>query len=245
MKLSSWLTACAAAAALSAPANAHLGYGGRDFGTYLASAEKTLTISVTNIAGLFGWADGTDADWGDSHRLRIFKFALAEPAQIHISVTGQAGFLPGYSLYSGLADPVSPDHDASEISLAYLDTFGGKEGVFTALETWKVGSDLDTTFADMTTFTYIGHAADGTSANFGPAAGISGDGLADGFVTRSFNLPAGNYSFFVGGADYASTTTANQSASITVSNVPEPGTALSLISGLAMLCVKRRRRTGS
>jgi hypothetical protein len=59
----------------------------------------------------------------------------------------------------------------------------------------------------LASFTYIGHAADGTAANFGNAPGIEGDGTADGFLTATFlDLAPGDYSFFVGGADYASQT---------------------------------------
>jgi hypothetical protein len=57
--------------------------------------------------------------------------------------------------------------------------------------------------ARLASFTYIGHAADGTAANYGNAPGIEGDGTADGFLTATFlDLPPGDYSFFVGGANY-------------------------------------------
>jgi hypothetical protein len=61
--------------------------------------------------------------------------------------------------------------------------------------------------ARLASFTYIGHAADGTALNYGNAANIEGDGTADGFLTATFlDLAPGDYSFFVGGADYASQT---------------------------------------
>jgi hypothetical protein len=101
--------------------------------------------------------------------------------------------------------------------------------------------------ARLASFTYIGHAADGTSANFGNAAGIVGDGTADGFVTATFSgLVAGDYSLFVGGANYAlqttESTTTTYGANVTVGLVPEPSTGFLLLGGAALLGLLRRRR---
>jgi hypothetical protein len=98
-------------------------------------------------------------------------------------------------------------------------------------------------------FTYIGHAADGTSANFGTAAGINGDGVADGFVTASFSgLLAGDYSLFVGGANYSLQATEGPAtfptygANVTLGLVPEPSTGFLLLGGAALLGLLRRGR---
>ena len=92
--------------------------------------------------------------------------------------------------------------------------------------------------ARLANFTYIGHAADGTSANFGLATGISGDGNADGFVTATFQgLAPGNYSLFVGGANYAAQTTEagptypTYGVNVAVQAVPEPSTYALLAFG--------------
>ena len=138
-------------------------------------------------------------------------------------------FLPAVSLYSGLAQRANNEgvqqgatfrtealaHDGSALSISAR---GSAEGSLRTLTNFSIGND-DTyvTSGDPTngiliparlaSFTYIGHAADGTAANFGNAPGIEGDGTADGFLTATFlDLAPGDYSFFVGGADYASQT---------------------------------------
>lgn len=232
------------AAALTT-ADAHIGYTGRDFGIFSDDLDKTLNISGQTVASNFGWADGTDADFGDSHRVRPFRFTLEDPMLITITIQGGGGLLPGFSIYSGLGHVV-PDHDLAPITLEYLQFMGGeKEGAFRALTNWRLGNDDGLSFADLTTFTFEGYAVDGTAANFGPTPGIIGDGLADGVVTGTFALLPGNYSLFVGGANYAGTTTTSFPITVGVSNVapvPEPSTAVALFGGLATLCGFRRRR---
>lgn len=139
-------------------------------------------------------------------------------------------FLPAVSLYSGLAQGTvsvnqtlgngtvvarteALSHDTAPLSVSSRGN--GTEGSFRALNNWSIGNDPtyvtagDSTsgilIADrLASFTYIDHAADGTAANYGNAPGIEGDGTADGFLTATFlDLPPGDYSFFVGGADYA------------------------------------------
>ena len=139
-------------------------------------------------------------------------------------------FLPAVSLYSGLAQGTvsvnqtlgngtvvarteALSHDTAPLSVSSRGN--GTEGSFRALNNWSIGNDPTyVTAGDSTSgiliaerlasFTYIDHAADGTAANYGNAPGIEGDGTADGFLTATFlDLPPGDYSFFVGGADYA------------------------------------------
>lgn len=242
-------TMCAAALALSPSASAHLSYGtngARNFGSYSSFTPKALTIGGQTVTSNYGWADGTDADFGDSHMLRIFRFTLADPQTIYLTVIGSGGLLPAFSIYSGLAHASPPDHDGAPITIAYLETFPDvKEGAFVALDTWKVGNDAGQTFADLTTFTYAGHATDGTASNFGGTPGINGDGFADGAVSASFTLPAGDYSFFVGGATYAGQNIPDATTyglTVEVSNVPEPATAATLLAGITALAGMRRRR---
>ena len=273
-----------AASAAPSGLQAHISYTGRDFGT----DPLSVTVSSQAASSAFGWADATDADWGDSHRGRLFRFKLTTPASIMISVTrgGSAGtFLPGFSLFSGLAQRANNEgvqqggtfrtealaHDGAALSIQSLvDQFGsgngsglgdsGKEGSFRALDNWSIGNDPTyVTSGDATSgiliearlayFTYIGHAADGTSANYGNAAGINGDGVADGSVTATFNdLAAGDYSFFVGGANYNAQLTETgptyptYAFTATVQTVPEPSTWALLALGGATLGVALRRQ---
>ena len=263
------LVACGILSIAGTKALAHISYTGRNFGTLIISAD--VSNSTQTISSGFGWADATDADWGDSHRGKFYRFTLASPLDVDQSVritvernllgTGANGsFLPAFSLFSGLAQ-LSPEalaHDSSNLSVATRPV--GTEGSFRSLTDWSIGND-DTynTAGDPTSgvlyaarlayFTYIGHAADGTSANFGNVAEIVGDGTADGFVTTTFSgLAAGDYSLFVGGANYAlqategPTTFPTYGANVTVGLVPEPSTGSLILSGTALLTLLRRRK---
>ncbi len=263
-------SAFAALAILATPtASAHLGYGGRTFLNYTGITDQTMTISGQIVTGSFGWADGTDADFGDSHKLRPFRFTLESTAYVTISVaasdnglpaTVQGTLLPGFSLYSGLAhlSPHLPDHDGAPLTGAYLATLPSpaKEGAFNTLDTWKLGNEdlwelggenLGATFDDLTTFTFKGYAVDGTAANFGPTPGVVGDGTADGFVTSTFMLTPGDYTIFVGGGNYAGQSPADNRAhgivtTVAVSSVPGPASAMMIAAGTAVLAAFRRRR---
>jgi hypothetical protein len=256
-------------------ASAHIGYTGRNFGTY-SGTDLTSTITNQRVSGEHGWADATDANLGDTHKTRAFRFSLTTNAWVTLSFQGlaysttstngtttsfSALALPAFSLYRGVA--AASTHDFSPISIAWRDaTYGtnATEGSLNALGDWKIGSDAGTTFADLSSFTYIGNAADGSSANYGtPAASltladgtvvpngtINGDGNADGVVTGSFYLSAGDYSVFVGGANYAGVNT-NTSYGIqgTFTGVPEPSTwallAVSLVMGGVVIFAKRKK----
>ena len=276
------LVACGILAIAGTKALAHISYTGRDFGTVDSttygsidlSGVRSSTISNQTATSLFGWADATDADWGDSHRVRVFRFTLANSLAADQSVritaernllgTGPTGtFLPAFSLFKGLAHTTSPlAHDSSALSVEWLvNQFGsgngsglggsGKEGSFNALGNWKIGNSVSQYDIDpldtLKSFTYIGNAADGILANYGSAAGIFGDGNADGYLTATFTgLAAGDYSLFVGGANYAAQTTEvptkSYGVNVTVGLVPEPSTGSLLLGGAALLGLLRRRR---
>jgi hypothetical protein len=234
--------AAAAAAFLGGAlvASAHIGYSGRNFSNLVINGSS---VSITNqtVSSAFGWADGSDADWGDSHRGRFFRFTLTNQASVVITAQRRAAgtgapdtFLPAISLFAGLGQASSGEgvfvevvtndvtnlvfrteqaaHDSATLSVTSRPA--GTEGSFRAMSTWSIGND-DTYVtngnpssgilipARLVTFTYIGHTADGVATNYGAATGIQGDGVADGAVTATFdNLPAGTYSFFIGGANY-------------------------------------------
>lgn len=140
---------------ISLPANAHVGYTGRNFGTF-DNTYATATLSDQAVTGNYGWIDGTDSDNGDSHKLRPYRFTLAEETNVTLTFeqatsqvadhlgnisTSQLGLTPGFSLYQGLAHlaPVNADHDSAEISVANRNP--GKEGSFKALTDWSIGND--------------------------------------------------------------------------------------------------------
>jgi hypothetical protein len=257
--------------------SAHISYSGRDFGTY-SGTDLSNTITNQRVTSDYGWADATDANLGDSHKTRAFMFSLTTNAWVTLSFQGLAYTagtnnytalaLPAFSLYSGLAALSSPlDHDGSSISIAWRDTHYGTnatKGSLNALGDWKIGSDAGTTFADLSSLTYIGNAADGTSANYGtpassltladgavvPNGTINGDGNANGAVTGSFYLTAGNYSVFVGGANYSGVNT-NTAYGIqgSFNAVPEPSTwallAVSVVMGGVVIFAKRKKAVQS
>ena len=265
------LVACAVMAIAGTKALAHVGYSGRDFGTLMYNSDgsgKTITIATQTISSGFGWADATDADSGDSHRGRFFRFTLSGSGDVQITAqrnllgTGITGtLLPAFSLYSGLGQlsPEQGGHDSATFSIDNRPV--GTEGSLRALGNWSIGNDPTyNTAGDPTSgilyaprlayFTYIGNAADGTSANYGSAAGIFGDGNADGYLTATFTgLAAGNYSLWVGGANYGlqsvetgPSTFPTYGVTVSAALIPEPSTGPLFLSGVALLALIRRRK---
>jgi hypothetical protein len=252
-------------------ASAHISYTNRIFGT-LVIGNPASSINNQTMSSAFGWADATDSDWGDSHRGRFFRFTLTTTASVMITVqrnalgTGTVGtFLPAISVYSGLAQRSNNEgvqqgevyrtealaHDGAALSVASRPAEA--EGSFRSLVDFSIGNDPTYVTAGnassailiearLANFTYIGHAADGTSANFGSVPGINGDGVADGFVTATFDgLAAGDYSFFVGGANYAAQSLETGApyptygVDVSVQAIPEPSTWAMIALGFGFL----------
>ncbi len=243
----------------SATSSAHVSYRDRNFGAFSGITPQSVTILGQVISSNYGWADGADEDFGDHHKTRVFRFTLEDTAWVTISALASANgdtvlgtLLPGFSVYAGLAHlpPAMLDHDYSPITQSYLATLSGpaKEGAFNALDTFKMGSDEGTTFADLSTFAFRGYAVDGSPANFGSVPRVTGDGTADGFTSGTFLLEAGSYSIFVGGANYAGqaptpdTGSYGISTTVSVAPVPEPSAAMLLGAGLLPLLTVRVRR---
>jgi hypothetical protein len=240
-------------------ASAHIGYTGRDFGSFAGNgSDPSKLIASNTVTGDVGWASGTDANLGDSHKTRAFRFSLLGTGLVTLEIQGldiirsgvpvSALANPGFSIYKGLAhiSPALGDHDGSFISTLYNDfTYGAGnwEGSFNALGDWKIGNDDGQTFADLSSFAYVGNAADGSYANFGSAAGIRGDGVTDGYVKGSFILGPGEYSVFVGGGNYSGVSTASFAFNATLSVIPEPSIYGLLGIGIAVLIMAYRRRT--
>ena len=224
-RLLSWLIAGAITAGMAPQSWAHIGYTNRNFGT-LVSDGVPVTISNQTVTGSFGWADGTDDDFADSHKLRAYRFNVAVPSVVTLTFrastnggTRDGGLRPGFSVFRGLARQApyvtggSADHDDALITQAYLATLPGpaKRGAFRSLTTWRIGGDGQTgpsfDFEDpssgLSTFEFRGYGVDGDAALFGSAPGVVGDGNADGTVTKALFLEPGDYTVFVGGANYA------------------------------------------
>ena len=246
------IASLAAMLAAAGSASAHITYTGRNFGSFSPGNQSTATTLGGSVSSNFGWAYSTDPQMGDSHRLRAFRFNLATAGNITVSTgAGAAGFFPAFSVYGGLSHlaPHANAHDTSTITTDELNfVYGsghGKRGAFNALADWFIGNDANANQpASLRHFDYMGHAADGTSANFGSNPGIIGDGLADGVVTATFNLPAGDYTLMVGGAHYTAAPPAgpynSNAVNVTLSVIPEPSTAL--LGALGALALLRRRR---
>ena len=145
----------------SASAFAHVSYSTRDFFANGVQSGNTWTLSNQRVTSDFGWADGADADWGDSHRVRWARFTLTEASTVSITVSA-AGFdylsggntlaalgdlIPGFSLYGGIAPAAAyeagdhPDYLAHHPGLlstvSYVTTtpaapLGVREGAFNA-----------------------------------------------------------------------------------------------------------------
>ncbi len=258
-------------------ASAHIGYSGRDFGTLVAN-NSTIVRGNQTVSSSFGWADATDTDWGDSHRGRFYRFTLTSISTVVISAQRdnsgtaangiESNFLPAISLFKGLGHltPFQGSHDSAVLSVASRGS--GTEGSFRALEDWSIGNDPTYNppnplfpddplsggilyAADLRFFEYVGHIADGTSANFGSVPGILGDGSADGYVTGTFvDLAPGDYSIFVGGASYGrqvvelGPTFPTYGVDVSVRAIPEPGVIGLIALSLGALALRQRNRKG-
>jgi hypothetical protein len=84
-------------------ASAHIGYTGRNFGTY-SGTDLTTTITNQNVSSDYGWADATDANLGDTHKTRAFRFTLTTNAWVTLSFQGLA-YTAGTNNYTALALP--------------------------------------------------------------------------------------------------------------------------------------------
>lgn len=259
-------TSISAAFALFVPtAQAHIGYSGRDFGSFTGLETRSITIANQAVTGNFGWIDASDASLGDSHKGRAFRFHLDNSAWIRVSIaanpgataTSVAGLLPGVSIYSGLAAiapfatsqtglPSSADHDDGAASIAWrtdyaVKTFGpgfdatATDGCWNAVGDWRIGGDGDLP-GDFTQLSTFRYALSNWDQDH------------DGAVTVQGQLGAGDYTVFVGGVDLANKTSSDatltygMTASLTVATVPEPATwAIGSIGVIGLLALRRQR----
>jgi hypothetical protein len=231
-----------AAALACASAWSHVSYSGRDFGSFTGLEHATATIANQAISGNFGWADAADADWGDSHKARWFKFTLSNEADVTITVAAKAdatstsvgGLTPAFSLYQGTAP--SAAYDTSPVTQAWRDTLGFvTEGAWNALGDFKIGNDSGV-LGDLV---YQGHSASTT---------------AGGQTTATFRLAAGTYSVIVSGNVYDAQNAGvpgnagnfGVSTTLSISAVPEPTSVAMVMAGaLAIGALGRRRSTNA
>lgn len=243
-----------------------------DFGTFDGTLPVAPIALNGGMVGNFGWVDGSDADWGDTHKLAPFTFTLTGAANVRLQFEKKAnayginGLVPGFSLYQGLphSGAIGADHDYSVGSelirtedCAATPGCTSTEGSFRALSDWRITNDPDPTGTSPSVFTYVGSAYDGSQTL--PAANSplqdgnpylvpGGDGLQDGIVSMLFaNLGPGSYTVFVGGSVYTSqTNTANRGVlatfSLTPVAVPLPAAAWMFGSALSGFIGLRRRR---
>lgn len=144
-------------------ADAHIAY--RDIqalGTPTSNADGSTTFTLINQLQSNGaWANATDDDWGNTHDIPWYKFAVTDPfgAQVSLRISGgvtQVGTLtvagdltPAFSLYSGLLPALA--HDDSPI---YPLPFG-KDGQWQALADTTVANDTE-----IGTIQYLAHGGE-------------------------------------------------------------------------------------
>lgn len=263
--LRSHALALSAALVVIAPsAMAHIGYTGRNFGSFNGLDVASLSITNQAVTGNFGWMDAADASLGDSHKGRAFRFTLTGDAWVSLTVqanpsataTSIGGLFPGVSVYSGLAATApfpptqttlaaSADHDDSEASLSWRTAYAqsqlganldwnATDGSWNATGDWRIGGDGDLP-GD---FTQLSSFQYRLSAS---------DDDRDGFVRLQGALGAGDYTVFVGGVDIANKTSVDagkaygMSVTLNVSPVPEPSTwALGGLGVLALAWARNR-----
>lgn len=149
---------------LTAPwnADAHISY--RDIqtlGTPTSNPDGSTTYTLVNHLQSNGaWADATDHDWGNTHNIPWYKFAITDPQGAHVNLTVSGGvtqvegftvvgdLTPAFSLYSGLLPTLG--HDSSHILPAPPD----KDGQWQALADTTLANDA----GEIATINYLAHA---------------------------------------------------------------------------------------
>jgi hypothetical protein len=228
------------------------------FDSALALSRSDPTLDSTPVGvGIDNLYLG-DSHKGRAFRFHLdtsLDVVVTASAKANATITSVGGLLPGFSIYQGLAAiapfaatqtalPVSPDHDFAAASEAYRSAlaaanygsaygWGATQGSWNALGDWKIGGDGDLpgAFGQLSSFHYVGSAAETGGSNT---------------VTGSFLLGPGDYTIFVGGNDISNKGSAlaakafGVSLSLSALPVPEPESWLLLALGLPALLLRRR-----
>ncbi|MBU2568617.1 MAG: VPLPA-CTERM sorting domain-containing protein [Gammaproteobacteria bacterium] len=116
---------------------AHIGWSNQDAIWHAASTTDHGDGSTTyhwqrgTVRTNWGWADATDADWGDSHQMKHVKFEITNPGGALVDITvkegavnfiphgstepadAQLGLNPAFSLYRGISPANHAEFDSS------------------------------------------------------------------------------------------------------------------------------------
>ncbi|MCE4558156.1 PEP-CTERM sorting domain-containing protein [Pelomonas cellulosilytica] len=211
------------------------------------------TLPRTDEAAFVSGTGTDDLYLGDSHKGKAFRFHLDSAMTVTITEAARngSGLTPAFSVYQGLAavSPFTPpqtsaDHDFAVASEAWRTSFAQAvagagysylttNGSWNALGNWAVGGDGEPAGVPsaLSTFTYKGSAASTT---------------ANGTVSGTFTLGAGDYTIFVGGNNLAGKSLADSTKSYAltlgvsaVTPVPEPQTWLLMGVGAGLLVLRR------
>ena len=244
MKLAEILMTLAACFLAQHTAEAHLTYGGRDFGNFSGLTNGASSITNQAATGNYGWADAADGVLGDSHRGRAFRFHLDNTALVRLTVsanpaatTNSLGALtPAFSIYSGLgavapfapsqtALPPSADHDGTPASLSWRTNWVQQNVDSNA--TSEVPTDgCWNALGDWKIGGDGDLAGDFSKLSTLTYKGSAASSTSGGTVTGTFVLPAGDYTIFIGGNDLANKTSGTAlsphgiSATFTVTPTP-------------------------
>ncbi|CAI8735594.1 conserved exported protein of unknown function [Methylocaldum szegediense] len=170
-------------------ASAHVGWGNRDLILNAQNVVDNGDGSITyeyrfgSVTGNYGWADGLDYDWGDSHIVRFTKFEITNPggAVVDISVraateltnpatgevtTALGDLNPAFTLYKGVGPVVDYGGTTGAHNLVPASSFDtteflnadelGKEGLFRALH----DVTMCNTSGQCGTQAYVAHAGE-------------------------------------------------------------------------------------
>lgn len=249
---------------LGSQAYAHVSYNGRDLidnahsTTINGDGSTTYNWNGGLVGGNYGWADGTDADWGDSHRIRFTKFEITNPggANVDISVwasdavktlttdtdggTGDVAALgdlnPAFTMYKGVLPPSAYDWPVvnGANGTPHADDLR-KEGLFQAFENVTMSNNSGV----VGTLEYLTHVGAVNSTD----SSVS---------LLSYFLAPGMYTMAVGGASgdgiplfaNAGLDNANRGflVEMTVQPVPVPAAVWLMGSALVGLIGMRKQR---
>ncbi|NOT10783.1 MAG: VPLPA-CTERM sorting domain-containing protein [Methylococcaceae bacterium] len=163
--------------------------------TLTANADGSTTYQRDWVVTSNGaWANGTDANWADSHTVPWHLINITDPAGAYINLSISGGITsipsnpgltplgdltPAFSLYSGTVP------GAAHEGAAALPVPPGKEGAWNALGNTTMANDA----GQIKTITYLTHVGDV-------------NGTATSVSLNNYYLAAGQYTVVLGGTCY-------------------------------------------